>query len=205
MGLTSWRTGRHGAGMKLTSLDTTVTYLAMTARPSHLPPMPTSPRLALMKAEKIPLHFYRYLYGAVGGSWLWVERLHMSDDALVERVHRDGVEVFVLYANGSPAGYFELDFGNTQSTKLVYFGLMPEWTGLRIGPWFLGAAIHESLSRGAGEVLVNTCTLDHPAALPLYQKLGFQPIRRESRRLRIPAGVAVPSHITARMTPEVDR
>ena len=26
------------------------------------------------------------------------------------------------------------------------------------------------------KVTVNTCTLDHPAALPLYQKLGFTPI-----------------------------
>lgn len=205
MGLTPRRARRYWTGMKLKSLDTTVTYLALTARPAQLPPMPTSPRLALMKAENIPLHFYRYLYAAVGGSWLWVERLQMSDEMLAEKVQRDGVEVFVLYANGSPAGYYELDFANAQSTKLVYFGLIPEWTGLRIGPWFLGAAIHESFSRGAGEVLVNTCTLDHPAALPLYQKLGFQPIRRESRRLRIPAGVAVPSHITARMTPEVDR
>ena len=35
-----------------------------------------------MKAEDIPLHFYRYLYDAVGGSWLWVERLGLSDAAL---------------------------------------------------------------------------------------------------------------------------
>jgi GNAT superfamily N-acetyltransferase len=191
--------------MKLKSLETTVTYLVMTTRPPHLPPMPTSPRLALMKAENIPLHFYRYLYSAVGGSWLWVERLQMSDETLGEKVHRAGVEVFVLYANGSPAGYYELDFANHASTRLVYFGLVPEWTGMRIGPWFLGAAVSEAFSRGAGEVLVNTCTLDHPAALPLYQRLGFQPVRRESRRLRIPAGVPVPSHITARMRPEVDR
>jgi hypothetical protein len=27
---------------------------------------------------------------------------------------------------------------------------------------------------------VNTTTLDHPKALPLYQKLGFEPYREES-------------------------
>ncbi len=187
--------------MRTKTLETTVTYLAMDARPAHLPSMPTSPRLALMKAESIPLHFYRYLYGAVGGSWLWVERLEISDNALAEKVHREGVEVFVLYVNGSPGGYYELDFAAPKSTRLVYFGLMAEWTGMRIGPWLLGAAISESFSRGAAEILVNTCTLDHPAALPLYQRLGFRPIRRESRRLKIPASVAVPGHIAARMTP----
>jgi GNAT superfamily N-acetyltransferase len=163
--------------------------------------MPTSPRLALMKAEKIPLHFYRYLYRVVGGSWLWVERLDLSDEALAERVHRAGIEIFVLYANGAPAGYYELDFADANTTRLAYFGLMPEWTGMHIGPWLLGAAISEALSRGAKEILVNTCTLDHPAALPLYQKLGFRPIRRENRRLKLPESVAVPGHIAARMTP----
>ena len=174
----------------------------MDARPAHLPPMPTSPRLALMRAEKIPLHFYRYLYGAVGGSWLWVERLDISDEALAEKVHRDGVEVFVLYANGVARRLLRARFRRRRSsTRLVYFGLMPEWTGMRIGPWLLGTAISEAFSRGAAEVLVNTCTLDHPAALPLYQRLGFRPIRRESRRLRFLPDVAVPSHIAARMTP----
>jgi GNAT superfamily N-acetyltransferase len=173
----------------------------MDARPGHLPPMPTSPRLALMKAEKIPLHFYRYLYGAVGGSWLWIERLQISDEALAEKVHRDSVEIFVLYANGSPGGYYELDFADPKNTKLVYFGLMPEWTGMRIGPWLLGTAISEAFSRGAAEILVNTCTLDHPAALPLYQRLGFRPLRREERRLRIPAEIGLPGHIPARLAP----
>jgi GNAT superfamily N-acetyltransferase len=152
-----------------------------------------------MRAENIPLHFYRYLYAAVGGTWLWVERLHLSDEALAKRIHRDGIDIFVLYANGSPAGYYELDFADPEHTKLVYFGLMSEWTGMRIGPWFLGSAIGDAFSRGAKEVLVNTCTLDHPAALPLYQKLGFRPVRRENRQLKIPAGFEVPSHIVARM------
>jgi GNAT superfamily N-acetyltransferase len=187
--------------MKAKVLETTVTYLVMDARPAHLPPMPSSPRLALMRAEKRPLHFYRYLYGAVGGSWLWVERLALSDDALGQKVHREGVEVLVLYANGSPAGYYELDFTDSGSTRLVYFGLIPEWTGMRIGPWLLGTAVSEAFSRGAAEVLVNTCTMDHPAALPLYQRLGFRPIRRENRQLRIPASLAVPRHIGARMPP----
>jgi GNAT superfamily N-acetyltransferase len=180
------------------TLETTVTYLSLDKRPAHLPPMPSSPRLSLMRAEQIPLHFYRYLYSAVGGSWLWVERLELPDAALGEKVHRTGIEIFVLYANGSPGGYYELDFADPKVTRLVYFGLMPEWTGMRIGPWLLGTAISEGFSRGAGEILVNTCTMDHPAALPLYQRLGFRPIRRENRWLKIPAGISVPGHIAAR-------
>lgn len=180
-------------------VETTVTYLAMSARPPKLPPMPTSPRLAIMKAEEIPLHFYRYLYDTVGGSWLWVERIGLSDDALSKKIHADGIEVFVLYANGSPAGYYELDRRDPLSVRLVYFGLMPEWTGVRIGPWFLGSAIAEAFDGHAKELRVNTCTLDHPAALPLYQRLGFEPVRQESRHVRIPPDIPIPGHIAAGM------
>jgi GNAT superfamily N-acetyltransferase len=183
------------------TVPTTVTYLVMTQRPPQLPPMPSSPKLALMKAEKIPLHFYRYLYGAVGGSWLWIERLKLDDGELAAKIHREKLEISVLYANGSPAGYFELDFSMPTKTDLVYFGLMSEWTGARIGPWLLGAAVTEGFSRGAKEIAVNTCTLDHPAALPLYQKLGFRPVRREERRLVVPENIAIPGHIAARIAP----
>jgi GNAT superfamily N-acetyltransferase len=199
MGLAAGRADCEGASVNARVIDTTVTYLAMGARPTQLPPMPNTPRLALMKAEKIPLHYYRYLYGAVGGSWLWVERLALGDEELSKKIHAVGIEVFVLYANGSPAGYYELDRRDPGSVRLVYFGLMPEWTGMKIGPWFLGAAVTQAFSRGATELRVNTCTLDHPAALPLYQRLGFAPVRRENRQIKVPANFPVPGHIAARM------
>jgi len=182
-------------------VETTVTFLAMSTPPRHFPPMPASPRLALMKAENIPLDFYRYLYQAVGENWLWFERFVLDDAALAQKVHRKGIEISVLYANGAPAGYFELDFKDSLHTNLAYFGLVPDWTGAKIGPWLLGCAIAEGFSRGARELTVNTCTLDHRAALPLYQRLGFRPVRQELRRLTVPPDVTIPGHIAARMTP----
>ena len=166
-----------------------------------LPPKPIAPPLALMKAEKIPLHYYRYLYGAVGGSWLWFERLVLDDAALAEKVHVPGVEIYVLYAEGAPAGYYELDFNAKDATNLNYFGLMPEWMGRKIGPWLLGSAISEAFSRGSKQLTVNTCTLDHPAALPLYQRLGFRPVARENRRVTVPAHFSIPDHHSARKAP----
>lgn len=192
---------RDGQLMSGRIVETTVTYLKMTARPAQLPPMPTSPRLALMRAERIPLHFYRYLYRTVGSSCLWVEREGLSNEALARKVHREGIEIAVLYANGAPAGYYELDFSREERTNLVYFGLMPEWTGMKIGPWLLGSAVRAAFARGAEEVTVNTCTLDHPAALPLYQRIGFRPVRREPRRLSVPEHMTVPSHIAAAIAP----
>lgn len=182
-------------------VETVVTYLVADRAPHPLPPMPAGSRLALMKVDAIPLHYYRYLYRAVGVNWLWFERLVLGDAALAAKVHRDGVEISVLYGNGAPAGYYELDFSRRTRTNLVYFGLLPDWTGQRIGPWLLASAMLEGFSRGAGEMTVNTCTLDHQAALPLYQRLGFRPVSREARRLSIPAGIPIPGHIAARPAP----
>ena len=177
------------------SVESVVTYLEMTAPPRVLPPQPAGPRLALMKVDAIPLHFYRYLYATIGHDWLWVDRLVLDDDALAERVQREGIEISVLYANGAPAGYFELDLAGGKTADLVYFGLMPDWTGRKIGPWFLGCAVREAFSSGAERLTINTCTLDHPGALRLYQRIGFQPVRRETKSQSIPAGMPLPSHI----------
>ena len=34
---------------------------------------------------------------------------------------------------------------------------------------------------GIQKLTVNTCTLDHPRALAVYQKNGFKPVRREEK------------------------
>ncbi|MYZ49466.1 GNAT family N-acetyltransferase [Propylenella binzhouense] len=167
------------------AVEAVITRLEMTEPPASFPPQPAGPRLALVKAERIPLHFYRYLYENVGRPWLWLERAGISDAELAERIHKPGVEIHVLYAEGAPAGYFELEAG-LEVVTLVYFGLFPEWIGHGIGPWLLGAAIRQAFSFGPATVRVNTCTLDHPAALPLYQRLGFVPVSRQTAALLVP-------------------
>lgn len=186
--------------MSEATVETTVTFLKMSAPPARFPPMPSAPRLALMKVENIPLHFYRYLYDSVGGDWLWVERLGLDDAALTRAVRRESIQVTVLYADGAPGGFYELDFARPGSVNLSYFGLMPEWTGRRIGPWMLGCAIRDGFAHSAREMTLNTCTFDHPAALPLYQKLGFEPVRQEPRKLAVPPGMTIPGHNNARIT-----
>lgn len=182
-------------------IETVVTYLVADRAPPTPPTPPSGADFSLMRAKQIPLHFYRYLYGEIGRDWLWVERRSLDDERLAAILHTDGLEISVLYADGAPAGFFELDYSPGPSAELVYFGLMPEWTGRRIGPWLLAAAMSQAFSRGVKKVSVNTCTLDHPKALQLYQRLGFAPLRRETRRLRVPPDVPVPRHIAARFPP----
>ena len=167
-------------------VTTTVTHLEMKRPPPRLPPQPVGNRLALMRTEPMPLHFYRYLYDTIGEKWAWVERRGLSDADLAARVQKTGIEISVLYGNGAPAGYFELNFAELPVVDLVYFGLFPEWTGKGVGSWLLGCAVSEAFSRGAEKITLNTCTLDHPAALPSYQKMGFEPVRQEDRVLHVP-------------------
>jgi len=178
-------------------VPTVITDLEMTAPPERLPQQPTGFSLALMGVEHCPLHFYRYLYATIGRAHVWVHRLAMSDDELSAAIHRDGVEISVLYGNGAPAGFFELDFANPERVDLAYFGLMPEWTGRRLGPWLLGVAVSEGFARGAEAMTVNTCTMDHPAALPLYQRMGFSPVGRREHRLVLPDFYEPPAHVTS--------
>lgn len=162
------------------SLKTVVTNLEMTARPKSVAPLPLNRKLALMKADYIPLHFYRYLMYRTGKPWHWVMRLRMEDAELKTIVHAPTTDIFVLYMDGSPAGFFEIERKDPAVGELSYFGLMDHAIGKGLGRWFLSSAIDSAWSHGPEKVKVNTCTLDHPAALGLYQKLGFVAVNRHT-------------------------
>ena len=154
----------------------TVTFLEMATPPSRYPPLPLNRQIALLKTRNIPLHFYRYLMDRVGRRWHWVNALRLGDDALAEAIHAPGRDIRVLYLDGAPAGFFDIKPHLPQRTELVFFGLMEHALGQGIGRWFLGAAIESAWASAPDFITVQTCTLDHPAALPLYQKLGFHPM-----------------------------
>lgn len=159
--------------MSAPQIETIITYLEMTAPPKSPPPPVPVGRIALMRAEAITVSFYRFLYNTVGEPHMWWERRVWSDEMLESAVCAEGVDVFVLYVGGVPAGYYEIDHRDTKNVELAYFGLMPEFVGRGFGRFMLRAAIDEAWRHTTRRVWVHTCNLDHPAALPLYQKGGF--------------------------------
>lgn len=171
------------------TIPVTITHLEMHGRPERARmPVPSIQRaISVMRAKKPTLDFYRFLYGSVGKPWHWYERLQMSDATLAEILDNPAVEVTVLYVDGVPAGYFELDGSQKGEIELKYFGLMPEFIGLRLGPWLLDTAIHAAWDNGPGRVWVHTCTLDHPKALATYQKAGFAPFAQEHHEITDPS------------------
>ncbi len=161
-------------------IETTVTYLQMQAQPEG-PALPPPPGIAaLLRADRPSLDFYRYLYDAVGRDWLWLDRKRLNDGELGAIIGDPLDEIYVLYVGGVPAGYAELDRRSPPDIELAYFGLIPGFMGRGLGRFLLDSAIRQAWSYAPARLWVHTCTLDHPNALPLYQKAGFQVYKRET-------------------------
>ena len=118
--------------------------------------------------------YYRGLYRSVGAKLCWVDRLVMPDDQLRAILQDDRVDLFVLTVAGQPAGYAELDRRRGSEIELAYFGLFPAFIGQGLGKFFLNWTLHAAWALGPTRVWVHTCDLDHPAALPTYQKAGLR-------------------------------
>jgi len=173
-------------------IETVITYLEMTAPPaSPPPPTPLGP-LALMRAEKPTVSFYRYLYNTVGASHQWWERRIISDDELRDAIQADHIDVVVLYVGGVPAGYYELgENDGGREVDLVYFGLIPEFIGQGYGAYLLRTAIDDAWSRGPARLTVHTCNLDHPNALQVYQRGGFEVYDQKTRVIADPQALGI--------------
>lgn len=172
-------------------LDVTVTYLEMDRPPGPTRPPPPALKLALLKVDGISVGYYRYLYAQTGRDWVWYERRALGDAALAAEIAGPDVEIHVLHVDGEPAGYVELDYRRMPAeAELRFFGLMPRFVGRGIGPWMLDWAIREAWRRDPRQLVVNTCTLDHPKALPLYQRMGFRAVRQERKTILDPRPLA---------------
>lgn len=161
--------------MKRVAADkVTVTFLEMRGNLCGRVKAPME-SLRIDRARSIPLHFYRYLYDVIGQQYLWIDRKRLDDASLAAIIHDNDIELYVLYADGAPVGYAELSFRDYPDVELVHFGLIPEATGRGLGRYFLSKLIADVWSRKPKRLHVQTCTLDHPAALKLYKDCGFMP------------------------------
>jgi GNAT superfamily N-acetyltransferase len=174
----------------------TVTFLRMDHPP--LTPRPAIPALTRTERVAVPtVGFYRYLYNTVGANYVWWLRRIMPDDDLAMLLRDPGMEIHVLYKGGAPAGFFELDARYGTNVNLSYFGLMPHLVGTGAGPGFLRQAIDAAWGSRPRTVTVNTCTADHPRALPNYIRAGFKPLRsvREIWDVPVDLGMRIPDHL----------
>jgi GNAT superfamily N-acetyltransferase len=188
---------RPQQGEPVERVQVTVVFLRMLepplGRPVEWPAGVSVEKASLSVAE------YRQIYDAVGHEWLWWMRRLMPDDMLAEHLSRATLDIRLLKVNGRVAGFYELDASYWPYVNLNYFGLTPEFIGQGLGGTFLRHAVLAAFEGAVGlrGLLVNTCSADHPRALPGYLRAGFVEYRREVEQWDIPTrlGLAVPEHL----------
>ncbi|MEU8674623.1 GNAT family N-acetyltransferase [Streptomyces sp. NPDC048560] len=136
----------------------------------------------VVRSERPLPEFSRFLYTAVGGDIRWTDRLGMSYAQWQETLDRPGVETWVAYENGTPAGYVELDPQAEGSVEIMYFGLIPAFRGRRIGGHLLSVGVARAWDLAerwpertpTKRVWLHTCSEDGPHAMDNYLRRGFR-------------------------------
>jgi GNAT superfamily N-acetyltransferase len=159
--------------------EVTRTYLEMKSARDLVVSKTSAPGVRIDRVLGCPPAFFRYLYAEVGRKYHWVDRLPWTEEQVRARIADPAVSLYVLYVDGSPAGYFELERHDDRSCEIAYFGLLPEFLGRGLGKHLLSAAAETAWTGGAERVWLHTCTLDDPAALPNYVARGFRPFKTE--------------------------
>ena len=164
-------------------VSTVVTFLEMKGRPANLYTNFLDENVKLVLEDKPSIAFYRYLYDVIGRDYFWVNRKWWSDEKLANTIHDDDVEIHCLYAGAQIAGFSEIDFRLMPDVEITFFGLMPDHIGKGLSKPFLRAILQRAWRKSTKRVHLQTCTCDHPAALPLYQKSGFTAYGRTTETL----------------------
>jgi GNAT superfamily N-acetyltransferase len=151
-------------------------------------PRPSEP-VELLRRDRLTAAEYLALYALVGDRWLWRDRLAWNDAELEAYLASPEVHIWTPLVRGETAGYFELKGASDRTVELVYFGLAPAFFGRGIGGWLLTRAVEEAFALGAARLVLNTCTLDAPQALPNYLARGFRIASEDQYLLDIPARV----------------
>ena len=159
-------------------VDVTIYYLEMLSHAKRPVPAPKG-GLSVIHAKHPTVAYYRLLYNGVGKEYHWYSRGKLSDPELTNILDNPLNEVHVLHVDGSPAGFAELDRRNNHDIELVQFGLMPAFIGQGLGKYFLQWTIDKAWSYHPKRFWLHTCTLDHPVALPNYQKAGLVLYKKE--------------------------
>lgn len=178
---------RHAYISGMPVVHVTRTYLELRGphelRPARAPD--AHPRLE--RRDPITPAEYLSLYSLVGERWHWRDRLAWPERELEAYLARPEVEVWTATLDGAIVGYFELKRSpDRDCAEIMYFGLAPAYIGQGLGGWLLSRAVERAFALGPTRVVLNTCTLDGPHALPNYLARGFRIVRDEVYHVEVP-------------------
>jgi len=123
----------------------------------------------------------KFFYKKIGKNCHWVDRLVWTELEWTKYISDEKLSTYILKNKDEIAGYFELLFNkDTKDSEIVYFGILEEYFGKKLGGYLLSKAIKFSFSLGCKRVWVHTCSLDHKNALYNYQSRGMKIFKSET-------------------------
>jgi GNAT superfamily N-acetyltransferase len=166
------------------ALTATRTYLEMKDRAALRPAPVAEPHLRVARVDRPRASLWRFLYTEVGRQYRWFDRLSWSDEEAQAYLDDPALGLWLATIDDSTVGYFELKREPEGSVEIVYFGLMPGFTGRGLGGQLLNEAVTRAWDSGARRVWLHTCSFDHPAAIPNYVSRGFTVFKIEQYTVR---------------------
>ena len=113
----------------------------------------------------------------------------MADDDLASIIKNEKVEIYVLYVDGVPAGFTELDYteyDKDRSVEISILGLIPEYIGKGYGLYLASWAVDGIWRRGPEQLSTSITSFDHPRAAGLLQKVGFTAVNQRVEHITDP-------------------
>ncbi|MFF8281909.1 GNAT family N-acetyltransferase [Streptomyces albus] len=173
------------------TVTVTTWYLEQTS-PSDLVPAQgpgEGAGVTVARAEVPSPELNRFLYASVGADNTWVDRLPWPYARWRDFLDRPGVETWVAYERGTPAGYIELDGASVPGeVEVSSFGLLPAFRGRGIGGHLLSFGVARAWDLAGrwadrpetGRVWLHTCSRDGRHARANYERRGFRVYRTET-------------------------
>lgn len=169
--------------MTIATTNASIYFLEMSVRPEPKSQFNDSLTIRPLP-QPVDASNYRQLYYGVGKDWHWLDRMVISEAELEAKINQPNVHIFTFDVADQRVGYVEL-VEEDAFVEILYFGLFPSFTGKGLGPTLLQWAIDKAWSYGKPLVQLNTCSLDHPKALDVYLKAGFNLVRTETQERKI--------------------
>jgi GNAT superfamily N-acetyltransferase len=170
----------------MTQIEVTITYLEMEHPASLRAKRSARPGLTLVRVDPPSAELAAAFYCNIGNDYFWMDRAEWSEEQWEDTLARPGTELWVLKVDGDDAGFFLLTQPAPRTREIEYFGLYAWFAGQGLGAHLLTCAVERAWEAGADRVLVNTCTLDHPQALPNYLARGFEVVRKRTEWRMLP-------------------
>ncbi|MDF2439830.1 MAG: hypothetical protein JWN98_814 [Abditibacteriota bacterium] len=145
----------------------------------HVQADPVQESIQLKRLEHPNSNLRRWLYEQVGDNWGWKDRAYWSDEEWDQQLLRPEIEIWILWLQHEPAGYFELEEEEGGSVRITHFGLRAGFMGRGLGGYLLTSAIRRAWSKATTRVWLHTSSFDHPHALANYQARGLRLIKTE--------------------------